>query len=119
MSKLNGDRAERAATNYLKKQGLILIERNFRCNGGEIDIIAQDLQTLVFIEVRLRNNLRFGDGIASVDHRKQMRLIHAAQLYLQNNPKWRNSPCRFDVIALQARQLHRAKCQWIKNAFSL
>ncbi|PID54831.1 MAG: YraN family protein [Gammaproteobacteria bacterium] len=119
MSKTRGDRAEQAAANYLKRQGLSIIERNYRCKGGELDIIARDQQTLVFVEVRLRNNIDFGSALASIGPHKRARLIHTAGFYLQNNPKWRNSPCRFDVIALQTRQLGLAKCQWLKNAFSL
>lgn len=105
-----GQDGEDAALAYLGRHGLTLLQRNFRCKGGEIDLIMQDGDTLVFIEVRKRADLRHGGAAASVTHAKQKRLIIAAHSYLQRH---RNPPpCRFDVIAIDAEAL-----SWLKNAF--
>ncbi|MFX7820786.1 YraN family protein, partial [Acinetobacter baumannii] len=74
---------EDAALVYLQQQGLRLLERNWRCKAGEIDLIMQDDATLVFVEVRRRKNDRFGGAAASVTWHKQQKLIRAAQWYLQ------------------------------------
>ena len=104
-----GQDGEEAARAYLGGHGLTLLERNFRCKGGEIDLIMQDGGTLVFIEVRKRADLRHGGAAASVTHAKQARLIIAAQTYLQRHP--RPPACRFDVVAIDAGAL-----SWLKNA---
>lgn len=116
-AKDRGDAAETAACRYLRDKGLELVERNFRCRFGELDIIARDGDTLVFVEVRCRNNPRFGNAAESVDLRKQQRLIRAASAYLSRHYQY-ELPCRFDVIeATQYRdtfQLH-----WLTDAFQL
>lgn len=108
-----GTEAERSAQTYLQQQGLSFVTRNHRCRGGEIDLVMKDRDTLVFVEVRLRRNPRFGGALASVDARKQHRLAIAAQHYLLKNT-W-HGPCRFDVIGLDA----SGQCNWIKNAFEV
>lgn len=106
---IEGDAAESSALEYLQKQGLTLVERNFRCKGGEIDLIMQDRDVLVFVEVRKRADLRYGGAAASITARKQARLSIAAQTFLQ---RYRAPPpCRFDVIAIDADALN-----WLKNA---
>ena len=105
-----GQDGEDAALAYLGRHGLTLLQRNFRCKGGEIDLIMQDGDTLVFIEVRKRADLRHGGAAASVTHAKQARLIIAAHSYLQRHRS--PPPCRFDVIAIDAEAL-----SWLKNAF--
>jgi len=106
-----GKDAENTAAQFLIKQQLRVITRNYLCRGGEIDLIMQEGQYLVFIEVRMRSHSQFGSALASVDWRKQARLIHTAQHYLLKHP-W-PGPCRFDVIAVS----QQGKCEWIKNAF--
>lgn len=106
-----GAQGERNAENYLAGQGLKVVQRNYRCRGGEIDLLMQDGDTLVFVEVRVRNQMGFGGPLASVDRRKQQRLALAAQHYLQRHG-WAG-PCRFDVVGLNE---HQAP-QWIRNAF--
>jgi len=106
---LSGQAGEDAALAYLQQQGLLLAERNFRCKGGEIDLIMQDGASLVFVEVRQRADTRHGGAAASVTPAKQARLLRAAQVFLQ---RYRALPaCRFDVIAIDGGQL-----AWLKNA---
>lgn len=106
---INGAEAEDGALEYLQRQGLSLVERNFRCKGGEIDLIMRDRQALVFVEVRKRADARHGGAAASVTARKQARLIIAAQVFLQ---RYRELPaCRFDVVAIDGEELN-----WMKNA---
>lgn len=109
--KKKGDRAENLALDYLKQAGLKLIERNYRCKQGEIDLVMQDGEDLVFVEVRYRNTQKYGGAVSSVDWRKQKKIITAALQYLQTLKKI--PPCRFDVIAIQDQQ----KIEWLKNAF--
>lgn len=107
----HGDRAEAQAEQWLCRQGLVTLERNYRCRHGEVDLIMRHGESLVFVEVRLRCNARFGGALASVDFRKQQRLTRAAQHYLQHRP-W-HGPCRFDVVALDAKGV----TDWIRDAF--
>jgi len=105
---LAGDAAEERARTWLERQGLTTIERNFRCKGGEIDLVMQDGATLVFVEVRKRARGGFGGAAASVTPRKQARLVIAAQTFLL---RYRHlPPCRFDVVAIDGDAL-----EWLKN----
>lgn len=106
-----GARAEALAASFLEARGLTIVERNWRCRFGEIDLVMQDGATLVFVEVRLRRNTDYGGAAASVTHAKQKKLLAAARLYLAglaNMP-----PCRFDVVTLAG----DAVTDWIRNAF--
>jgi putative endonuclease len=106
-----GSAGEDEALAYLQERGLRLVERNFRCKTGEIDLIMADGDSLVFIEVRRRANSAFGGAAASVTSAKQQKLLRAAQFYLL---RFRAVPaCRFDVIAIEGGALN-----WIKNAIS-
>ncbi|MDD3884370.1 MAG: YraN family protein [Gallionella sp.] len=109
----DGAAAEQYAADFLIHEGLLLVARNYRSRFGEIDLIMRDGDTLVFVEVRLRRNARFGGAAASIDPRKQRRLILTAQGYLARLPKI--PPCRFDAILLDNAQ-GRAP-EWLKNAF--
>jgi putative endonuclease len=109
----DGKAAEELAAHYLVGQGLKLITRNYRCRFGEIDLILQDGKVIVFAEVRLRGDQRFGGGAASVTASKQRKLIAAAQHYLTSQRS--SPPCRFDVIALD--RLDLTRIDWIKDAF--
>lgn len=109
-----GEQAEDAALDYLLRQGLTLLERNYRCGRGEVDLIMADGRALVFVEVRYRSNPRFGSALESVDARKQAKLIYAAQHYLTSRRLDR--PARFDVVAL-APEGGRVRIQWVKDAF--
>lgn len=106
-----GQQGEDAALAYLQQHGLTLIERNFRCKGGEIDLVMQQGEVLVFVEVRKRADRNHGGAAASVTPAKQRRLICAAQHYLQ---RYRLPPaCRFDVIAIDG-----TETVWIKDAIA-
>ncbi|MGI4848449.1 MAG: YraN family protein [Janthinobacterium lividum] len=103
-----GQAGEDAALDYLQRRGLALVARNFRCKGGEIDLVMRDGQMLVFVEVRRRAHTRFGGAAASVTRTKQARLVIAAQVYLQ---RFRVPPaCRFDVVAIEGERL-----EWLSN----
>jgi len=109
-SKLRGEHAEERAAAHLRRQGLQILERNYRCRGGEIDLICNDSGQLVFVEVRFRSRGDFGGALESIDCRKQRRLIAAARHYLAG--EGRERPCRFDVVAITAGEL-----QWLRDAF--
>ena len=113
-----GQLAEQQASEYLNRQGLKLVERNYRCRNGEIDLIMQSDNTLVFVEVRFRSDSSFGGAAASVDRYKQQKLLVAAQHYLQKHHAF-NRPCRFDVVAVLPGQDGELKFEWITNAFEL
>ena len=125
-SNTTGAEIELATERWLKKQGLEPLQRNYRCREGEIDIIMLDKEHLVFIEVRYRKQNKYGDGLESVNWRKQQKLQKAAAHYLLQHTQYNNYPCRFDVVAVcpcnKAAQYsnRNAKLQWswIKNAFS-
>lgn len=107
-----GNAAEDTACRYLKQKGLTLVERNFRCAYGEIDLIMQDGKTLVFIEVRLRSSANFGGAAASINHAKQQKLRRTAALYLQIHGE---PACRFDAILMSKIDINAV--EWIQNAF--
>lgn len=111
-SNSQGVQSENQALVYLQKQGLLLICQNYYCRFGEIDLIMQDQDTLVFIEVRYRKNNDFGGALASITKRKQSKIIKTAKHYLA---QLETEPyCRFDVIALDQQS---KTPQWIQNAF--
>lgn len=108
---------ELASRRLLESHGLTIVASNYRCRSGEIDIVAREGQTLVFVEVRARSNARYASAAASVDARKQQRLERAALHFLQRSPH-RLPACRFDVIAWQrAGSGDEWQPQWIRQAF--
>ncbi|WDZ96041.1 YraN family protein [Herbaspirillum sp. WKF16] len=104
-----GDAAEDAALEHLRRHGLQLVERNFRCKGGEIDLVMRDGAALVFVEVRARAGSSHGGAAASVTPAKQRRLIVAAHSFLQRYSF--PPPCRFDVVGFDGDRL-----EWLRNA---
>jgi putative endonuclease len=108
-----GSHAEDAALDFLLSKGFALVARNFRCKGGEIDLIVKIDAELVFVEVRLRNHDGFGGAAGSVSSAKQRRLRIAAQYFLLKNYGPKQWPaCRFDVLAHE-----RNSINWIQGAF--
>lgn len=111
-----GAAAEHLALRYLEACGLQLVTRNFRCRGGELDLIMRDGEQLVFVEVRSRRYSHFGTPAESVTRAKQQKLLRAAAFYLQRQEL--DLPCRFDVVAIlpSADEPH---IEWIRDAFQL
>lgn len=138
---------ETLALQYLTDKGIILLKRNFNCRLGEIDIIGLDNgldtrldnhkhPTLVFVEVRFRKNKQYGGPLESIDWRKQQKLIRTAHFFLKTHPRYANTPCRFDVVAVtlnpgvnrvsrvynengSAEENQLFQIEWIKSAFCL
>ena len=110
-----GAAAEQLAVQYLEGRGCIVVERRFRCAGGEVDIVARDGDTLVFVEVKARATLRYGGPAAAVGPRKQRRIAGAARNFLRTRCD-RAYPCRFDVVCVVAGN-GRAEVRWLKDAF--
>ena len=108
-----GAKAEQLAAAFLQRQGLKLVESNYCCRFGEIDLVCNDQNTLVFVEVRLRGNDAFGGAAASITASKRHKLVLTARHYLQ---RLGTAPaCRFDVVLL--RGLRDNDIEWIRNAF--
>lgn len=121
-----GNQIERLVCDYLRKQKLKLITRNYACRLGEIDLIMQDQSTLIFIEVRYRQHINFGSSLESVNLIKQNKIMKTAEYYLLSQHLSEKMPCRFDVVGVKPTlqklgsisKLDAAQVEWIKNAFS-
>ena len=107
-----GKQWEDVALAYLERHGLVLVEANFRCKPGEIDLILRDGATLVFVEVRQRAAGAPVSAAASIGPAKIRRIIRAAQVYLQQLD--RLPPCRIDVVAIDGPDI-----EWIRNAIEV
>lgn len=103
-----GDKGESKAVDYLLSIGYQILERNFYSRYGEIDIIAKDKNSIVFVEVKLRNNDKYGKGLESISKRKISSILKTAQFYLKTD----DIDCRFDVISIDS-----DKIEHIINAF--
>ncbi|SFW33234.1 YraN family protein [Nitrosovibrio sp. Nv17] len=111
---MRGSEAEQRAEAFLLHQHLRLLARNYRCRYGEIDLIMQDGEVVVFIEVRLRTHAAFGGPAASITASKQKRLLRSARHYLCSLKTV--PPCRFDAVLLSGAA--GEQIDWIRNAFS-
>lgn len=109
----DGAQAEQCAAQYLRQYGLKPVAQNYRSRFGEIDMIMWDGATLVFVEVRLRRNAHYGGAAASIDARKQQRIIRTAQQYLASLAHI--PPCRFDAVLMD--DASGRNLQWLRNAF--
>ncbi len=107
-----GQQWEQQALTWLRGRGLQLVEANFRCRGGEIDLIMRDGDTLVFVEVRQRSAAGHGGALESITRSKIRRLLHAANLYLLRFDA--PPPCRFDVVAIEG-----AQPEWLQNVLEM
>lgn len=114
--KWNGTDAEIQALRYLKNQGLRFIEKNYRSRMGEIDLIMQENEKLVFIEVKARSSRQFGEGFLGVHWSKQQKIIKTASLYIQRFNMHNTEAVRFDVISFDGIP---PVITWIKDAFRL
>jgi len=106
-----GARAEDLCADLMRASGLKLVERNWRCRLGEIDLIAEEGGTLVFAEVRMRSGGGFGGAAESVTVAKRGRILAAARLYLSRRPE---APTRFDVFLVDG---IAGRVEWIRDAF--
>lgn len=111
-----GRKAEHKAGVYLKKHGLALLESNYQSPYGEIDLIMQQEDVVVFVEVRYRRSNDYGTPAETVDAAKQSRLRASAQHYLQLHTNLSNRPCRFDIVGF-TEKLDDNNVSWIQNAF--
>jgi len=112
-----GARAEQLALEYLQARGLTIVERNYRRRLGEIDLVALDHGVLVIAEVRTRSTDAFGGAAASVDARKQRRIIRAAEQLLQRHRDYAALPVRFDVLIVTAAATDAPEVHWLRHAF--
>ncbi len=111
-----GLEAEKLAATYLTNHGLKIVAQNYHCRFGEIDLIMKDGKTLVFVEVRLRTNNKFGSAAASITLQKQQKIILTAQTYLQEFSRQHGDcPCRFDAILMD--KADAKHIEWLRNAF--
>lgn len=111
-----GKSAEDLASRYLGQRGLTLLTRNYRSRRGEIDLIMQDGDVIVFVEVRSRKNSRAMNVIESINSEKCTRIIQTSQQYLQNRKQPDECTCRFDIVLITG-QADATQIEWIKNAF--
>ncbi|WP_079253935.1 YraN family protein [Endozoicomonas arenosclerae] len=118
----SGATAENRALNYFKARGMKLINRNYACKAGEIDLIMLDKNVLVFIEVRLRSSSRFGSAADSITPAKQHKLRKAAQHFLVSHPEHQQRFCRFDALLFknssgQPDANPEKPIEWLQNIF--
>lgn len=107
-----GAEYERKTAEYLERLGWKLLERNYRCRTGEIDLIARDGRTLVFVEVKYRRSRAYGNPAEAVDGRKQYTICRVSDYYRMTHGISEDQPCRFDVAAIEGDEV----CL-IRNAF--
>jgi putative endonuclease len=107
-----GRDGEALAAAFLQARGLTILERNYRCRLGEIDLVARDGATTVFVEVRQRGSSAFGGAAASITSAKRLKLLRAARHYMS---RLRRLPqCRFDALLIEGEP---PRIEWIRNAF--
>ena len=107
-----GEPAENLAAAFLERQGLTILERNYRCRFGEIDLVARSGAQLVFVEVRARKSAAFGGAAASITATKRRRLVATARHFLAARRVDR--ACRFDVVLVQGAE---QRVEWLTDAF--
>ena len=114
-----GKQVEQASARFLQAQGLTLLDRNYHCRRGEIDLIMREQDMVVFVEVRYRRSSEFGSPAESVTRPKQQKLMVAAQHYIASRGLGESLCYRFDVLAVTASRSTKSQLQfnWIQNAF--
>ena len=112
-----GAEGERAAEKFLRRQRYAILARNYRCYAGEVDLIALDRSTVVFIEVKTRTQPGFGSPLEAVDRRKQRQIQRAAQQYIKEN-RLHERNARFDVVGVWWDN-GSVQCELVQNAFEL
>jgi len=112
-----GQITEQFAEDFLVKQGLVLVNKNYHCRQGEIDLIMLDGDTYVFVEVKYRKSMKYGGAIAAISTSKQNKIKHCVTFFLhQSELNEYNTSCRIDVIALEG-NINQPALTWLKNAF--
>lgn len=112
-TKITGNAGENIAVNYLEERGMTIVARNVRLGDGELDIIAKDGDTLVFVEVKTRSNYNYGSALEMLTAAQIKRIIHAAKIYIASK-KYYNISARFDFIAIQGDSI-----EYVQDAFWL
>lgn len=112
-----GMEVEASAKKYLQRHGLKHRESNYEAKTGEIDLIMEDGEFIVFVEVRFRSNKSYGGALASVSRGKQTKIIRTAKLYLLEHDLYDKLFCRFDVITGETIN-NKLVIDWYKNAFT-
>jgi putative endonuclease len=113
-----GERGEAIAEAYLRGQGFTILEKNYRCKSGEVDIVARERDTIVFVEVKARRNLAYGPPQLAVTPFKQRQISRTALTWLAHRKK-ANANARFDVIAILTPDHEVPQIEHIRNAFEL
>ncbi|MBT8147897.1 MAG: YraN family protein [Gammaproteobacteria bacterium] len=114
-----GQASETLALKYLRRSGVKLIARNYQCRAGEIDLIVRDGETVVFVEVRFRNNRQFGSPIESVTPTKRSKIVRCARHFLLHNPELAGFDCRFDIVGISPHSNCLGyKIEWLESAFT-
>lgn len=111
---LRGLAAEERAAQYLSAAGLAVLQRNYRCRMGELDLVARQHNTLVIAEVRLRSNTRYGGAAASITWSKRRRIVRATRHLLARYPSLQKCAVRFDAVLIDG---NGESIEWIKGAF--
>lgn len=109
-----GAEYEQKAVRYLESAGYRILDRNYRCRIGEIDIIAVQNEYLCFVEVKYRGNRGQGYPEEAVNYRKQQKIIQTAEVYMKQKKISFDTPCRFDVVAMEGEEI-----RLIQNAYTL
>ena len=116
--RLFGQEGEAEAERYLRRKGYRIVARNLRSSLGELDLVAEDGRTLVFVEVKARRSGQFGGAIHAVHRQKQHKLIRLAAQFLAQR-HWMDRPCRFDVVLLEPKGAEMLTVEHIQNAFEV
>ncbi len=115
-SQVKGLFYEKLAHKHLSRNGLKIVQKNYHCRFGEIDLILKDADTIVFAEVRYRSKTSHGGALETITKLKQKRLIKSAQVFLLENNLYERVAFRFDAVCIQG-QNTKPEITWIKNAF--
>jgi len=113
----NGLHFENLARDYLIEQGLRLLQANYRCRFGEIDLIMLDRETICFIEVKFRKSFAFGGAADALPHGKRRKIVKTALFYISANQRIKHPALRFDALLIQHQANGTNQFNWIKNAF--
>jgi putative endonuclease len=112
-----GLRFESQARDYLQAHGLLLLQSNYRCRFGEIDLVMRDRDTLCFIEVKFRKSMLFGGAAASIPRPKQRKIVKTALFYISAHKQFANQAIRFDALLIQRQADSSSQIDWIQSAF--